>query len=67
MLKLSRLARNPAIAPSRFTFTPPKGADIIVGAASSPRCRGAARVRNRGEDAAPTRTALRFWWIIWDK
>ena len=28
-LKLSRLARNPAIAPSRFTFTPPKGADII--------------------------------------
>jgi outer membrane lipoprotein carrier protein len=28
-LKLSRLVRNPAIAPSRFTFTPPKGADII--------------------------------------
>ena len=28
-LKLSRLVRNPAIAPSRFTFTPPKGADVI--------------------------------------
>jgi outer membrane lipoprotein-sorting protein len=28
-LKLSGLVRNPAIAPSRFTFTPPKGADII--------------------------------------
>jgi chaperone LolA len=28
-LKLSRLVRNPAIAPSRFSFTPPKGADII--------------------------------------
>jgi chaperone LolA len=28
-LKLSNFARNPAIAPSRFTFTPPKGADII--------------------------------------
>ena len=28
-LKLSRFARNPAIAPSRFTFTPPKGADVI--------------------------------------
>ena len=28
-LRLSRLVRNPAIAPSRFTFTPPKGADII--------------------------------------
>ncbi len=28
-LKLSRFVRNPAIAPSRFTFTPPKGADII--------------------------------------
>jgi chaperone LolA len=28
-LKLSRLVRNPSIAPSRFTFTPPKGADII--------------------------------------
>ncbi len=28
-LKLSRFARNPSIAPSRFTFTPPKGADII--------------------------------------
>ena len=28
-LKLSRLVRNPAIAPSRFTFTPPKGADIL--------------------------------------
>ena len=28
-LKLSNLARNPAIAPSHFRFTPPKGADII--------------------------------------
>jgi len=28
-LKLSRFARNPAIAPSRFTFAPPKGADVI--------------------------------------
>lgn len=28
-LKLSNFARNPAIAPSRFRFTPPKGADII--------------------------------------
>jgi len=28
-LKLSNLARNPAIAPSRFRFVPPKGADII--------------------------------------
>jgi outer membrane lipoprotein carrier protein len=28
-LKLSRMVRNPAIPPSRFTFTPPKGADII--------------------------------------
>lgn len=28
-LKLSRLVRNPSIAPSRFTFTPPKGADVI--------------------------------------
>jgi chaperone LolA len=28
-LKLSRFVRNPSIAPSRFTFTPPKGADII--------------------------------------
>lgn len=28
-LKLANLRRNPAIAPSRFTFTPPKGADII--------------------------------------
>lgn len=28
-LKLSRLVRNPAIAPSRFTFTAPKGADVI--------------------------------------
>ena len=28
-LKLSNFARNPSIAPSRFTFTPPKGADII--------------------------------------
>jgi chaperone LolA len=28
-LKLSHLVRNPTIAPSRFTFTPPKGADVI--------------------------------------
>lgn len=28
-LKLARLARNPAIPPARFQFTPPKGADII--------------------------------------
>ena len=28
-LKLSRFVRNPTIAPSRFTFTPPKGADVI--------------------------------------
>jgi outer membrane lipoprotein carrier protein len=28
-LTLSHFARNPAIAPTRFTFTPPKGADII--------------------------------------
>jgi len=28
-LKLSRMVRNPSIAPSRFTFTPPKGADVI--------------------------------------
>jgi len=28
-LKLSNLKRNPAIAPARFTFTPPKGADLI--------------------------------------
>jgi outer membrane lipoprotein carrier protein len=28
-LKLSHLARNPVIAPSRFQFTPPKGADVI--------------------------------------
>jgi len=28
-LKLTHFVRNPAIAPSRFTFTPPKGADII--------------------------------------
>jgi len=28
-LKLSRMVRNPTIPPSRFTFTPPKGADII--------------------------------------
>jgi len=28
-LKLSRFVRNPAIASSRFTFTPPKGADLI--------------------------------------
>ncbi|MDQ1316146.1 MAG: Outer-rane lipoprotein carrier protein [Pseudomonadota bacterium] len=28
-LTLSRFARNPAIAPTHFTFTPPKGADII--------------------------------------
>lgn len=28
-LKLSRFVRNPTIAPSRFTFTPPKGVDVI--------------------------------------
>ena len=28
-LKLSHFARNPSLAPSRFQFTPPKGADII--------------------------------------
>jgi chaperone LolA len=28
-LKLSHFARNPSIAPSRFQFTPPKGADVI--------------------------------------
>lgn len=28
-LKLSRLVRNPTLSPSRFKFTPPKGADII--------------------------------------
>lgn len=28
-LKLSRFVRNPSIASSRFTFIPPKGADII--------------------------------------
>lgn len=28
-LKLSRMVRNPSIPASRFTFTPPKGADII--------------------------------------
>ena len=28
-LKLTRYSRNPAIAPTRFTFSPPKGADII--------------------------------------
>jgi chaperone LolA len=28
-LKLSQLRRNPSIAPAHFTFTPPKGADII--------------------------------------
>lgn len=28
-LKLVRLVRNPGIPPSRFAFTPPKGADII--------------------------------------
>ena len=28
-LKLSRFVRNPSIPPSRFQFTPPKGADII--------------------------------------
>jgi chaperone LolA len=28
-LKLSRFVRNPAIPPSRFKFTPPKGADVI--------------------------------------
>jgi chaperone LolA len=28
-LKLSRFVRNPSIVPSRFSFTPPKGADVI--------------------------------------
>lgn len=28
-LKLSKMVRNPSIPASRFTFTPPKGADII--------------------------------------
>ena len=28
-LKLSRFVRNPSIPASRFTFTPPKGADIL--------------------------------------
>ena len=28
-LKLSKFARNPSLPPSRFRFTPPKGADII--------------------------------------
>jgi chaperone LolA len=28
-LKLSHFVRNPSIAPSRFKFTPPKGADVI--------------------------------------
>lgn len=28
-LRLSHLVRNPAIASSRFTFTPPKGADVV--------------------------------------
>lgn len=28
-LKLARFARNPAIPPARFSFTPPKGADVI--------------------------------------
>lgn len=28
-LRLARFARNPAIPPARFSFTPPKGADII--------------------------------------
>jgi outer membrane lipoprotein carrier protein len=28
-LKLSHIVRNPAIPPSRFKFTPPKGADVI--------------------------------------
>jgi chaperone LolA len=28
-LKLSRLVRNPSIPPARFSFTPPKGADVI--------------------------------------
>lgn len=28
-LKLTGMVRNPSIPPSRFTFTPPKGADII--------------------------------------
>lgn len=28
-LKLTQFVRNPAIAPARFRFTPPKGADVI--------------------------------------
>ena len=28
-LRLSHFVRNPSIAPSRFKFTPPKGADVI--------------------------------------
>ena len=28
-LRLTHLVRNPVIAPSRFRFTPPKGADVI--------------------------------------
>ena len=28
-LKLTHFVRNPSIAPSRFRFTPPKGADVI--------------------------------------
>lgn len=28
-LRLSNFARNPVIAPSRFSFTPPQGADVI--------------------------------------
>ena len=28
-LKFGRMVRNPSIPPSRFTFTPPKGADLI--------------------------------------
>lgn len=28
-LKLTHFVRNPSIAPSRFKFTPPKGADVI--------------------------------------
>jgi chaperone LolA len=28
-LKLTHFVRNPIIAPSRFTFSPPKGADVI--------------------------------------
>ena len=58
-LKLSRFVRNPTIAPSRFTLTPPKGADVI----DESSCRSGVhaampwwsrRCENRGEDAAPT-------------